>query len=145
MILQKAGDEFDTYVLEHVLQPKSGSVYCLPAFRAPVDRILLGILPKWQDSLFEEEKLVTRCYKNLMLSCADNKIESIAIPALGAGQNTFPQRRISRIILNIFLQNMPETLQSLQIICKDESSFDVYQERLSLYESDALTTAGQIS
>lgn len=129
-ILNVAGEEFDEYTLDNVIQPKSGNVYCLPAFSAPVDRIFLGILPKWRDGLFDEEKLLTHCYKNLMAGLAEHETESISIPALGSGQRSFPRRRVARLIMNIIIQNMPETLKTIKIVCKDDLSFGAYKERL---------------
>ena len=130
-ILKEAGDELDEHILENVFQPKTGQVFCLPAFGAPVDRILLGILPKWRDGLFDEEQLVRRCYKHLMMSIAENNITSVALPALGAGQRSFPQRRVVRLTLSVVFEHMPDCLESLQIVCKDSGAFDAYQERLS--------------
>ncbi len=129
-ILEEAGEAFDAHVLDHVVQPKVGAVYCLPAFGAPVDKILLGILPQWRDGLFDEEQLLVRCYRNLMKSLEEHEIDSIALPALGAGQRSFPQRRVARMTMNILFQNMPETLDELSIVCRDEKSFEVYLEKI---------------
>ncbi|MGB1077684.1 MAG: macro domain-containing protein, partial [Bdellovibrionales bacterium] len=130
-ILAEAGEEFDAHVLEHIFQPKAGQVFCLPAFSAPVDRIVLGVIPTWRDGLFDEEQLVIRCYKNLMKVVSDHNIDSLALPSLGGGQRNFPQKRIVRLTLAALIDNMPDCLETLHIVCKDEDSFSAYQERLS--------------
>jgi len=130
-ILKEGGDDFDAHVLEHVFQPKEGQVYCLPAFSAPVDRILLAVIPQWRDGLFDEEQLVVRCYRNLIKIASEQNIESFAVPSLGGGQRNFPQRRVVRLTLNALIQDMPDSLDSIKIVCKDSQSFDAYQFRLN--------------
>ena len=130
-ILQEAGQELDDYVLENVVQPKVGTAHCCPAFSAPVDHVLLGILPVWRDGLFDEEQLVLRCYKHLMRVAGENGIESIAIPSLGGGHRNFPQKRVARLTVSSITQNMPECLRSVSIVCRDSASAEAYLSRFS--------------
>lgn len=130
-VATSAGDSFDDYVLESIFKPKVGEVFSLPAFSAPVDRIFLGILPEWRDGLFDEEQLLIRCYRNLMTSLSDNKTDSIALPSLGAGKRGFPQKRVVRLTLSAIIQNMPDTVEEIKIICRDDESFEAYSSKLN--------------
>lgn len=129
-IVNIAGGAFDDYVLDHVVKPKAGEVFCLPAFNAPVDHIVLGVLPVWRDGLFDEEQLLIRCYKNIMKTIEEEGIDSVAMASLGSGKKGFPQRRVVRLTVSAIIKAMPDCLDMIRIICRDETSFSVYQDRL---------------
>lgn len=134
-----AGQELDEYVLDNIVKPKVGDAFVTPAFAAPVDKLVIIILPKWEGGFSAEDKLLMHGYKNAITMAAKLGVTSLAIPSLGTGQKGFPQSRAARIALCAIAENMSAPLDDVHIVCKDAATYKIYAEKvISLMQRGSL-------
>ncbi len=136
-IMATVGKELDEYVLDNIHQPKEGQAFVTPAFGAPVDKLVIIILPKWEGGFNAEDQLLARGYKNATKLAVQEGISSLAFPSLGAGRKGFPQLRAARIALCAIAENMQPPLGDVRIVCKEVETYRAYEEKmLSLMQRD---------
>jgi O-acetyl-ADP-ribose deacetylase (regulator of RNase III) len=122
-ILEKAGDELDTYLLENVQKPHNGDVYALPAYN-------LAILDHWDGGTGFEERDLRNCYRRTIEKAQNMGIKRIAIPALGRDKRDFPHIRFARVALKGVLEKMDDRIEQVTIMCVDRRMYNTYHTQL---------------
>ncbi len=89
--------------------------------------------PVWNGGKHNEENLLTSCYKNSLQLAEENKIKSIAFPAISTGVYRFPLELAIRIatreVKNFLRKN--DTLDKVIFVCFDERTYSSYKKILS--------------
>lgn len=125
-ILVQTGQQLDDYILEHVVRPKRGDVYVIPSMVADRPRLVLGILPRWDGGMDDEERAYKKCLREVLVQAEESGFPSLALPALGLGNKEFPPRKAARLTMNIFAAHRYSVLQEIRIICKTPEIFAAY-------------------
>lgn len=76
-----------------------------------------------------EDKLLESCYKNSLKLAKENKIQSIAFPAISTGVYGFPSDRAAKIAVktvNDFLMG-DSSIEKIIFVCFDEKTYHPYQ------------------
>jgi O-acetyl-ADP-ribose deacetylase len=108
---------------------KTGEAKISPGFNLPVKFIIHSVGPVWNGGKNNEDKLLANCYKNSLKLAVENKIKTIAFPAISTGVYRFPLERATKIaVLEVkkFLEKY-ETIEKVIFVCFDEETYNAYE------------------
>ncbi len=129
-VLELAGHELDTYVLEHIHNPKSGDVFAIPSYAAPYKALFMAVLADWDGGNGFEERDLMNCYRETIERAANLGIKSLGIPALGRDKRDFPHIRFARLALKAILEKLDDRIQFVKIMCIDRTMMATYAGQL---------------
>lgn len=128
LLLREVGQKLDDYILEHIITPKRGTVFAVPANMWDGPRLLFAVVPKWDGGMDDEERVLKQCFKNSLLMAEKEGIKVLAMPALGAGRKDFPVRKAGRLVINAIRNHKFQTIEEVRIVCKTHEMMEAYQE-----------------
>jgi O-acetyl-ADP-ribose deacetylase (regulator of RNase III) len=111
---------------------KTGEAKISPGFKLPAKFIIHTVGPIWNGGQNNEENLSANCYRNSLKLAADNKIKTIAFPAISTGVYRFPLERATKIaVIEVkkFLEKN-ESVEKVIFVCFDEATYSVYKKIL---------------
>jgi len=85
--------------------------------------------PVWNGGNYNEDELLTNCYLNSLKLAVENKIKTIAFPAISTGVYSFPLERAVQIAINTikkFLQS-DKSIQKIIFVCFDDIAYQTYK------------------
>jgi O-acetyl-ADP-ribose deacetylase len=129
-VLSMAGPGLDTYVLEHVRNPKSGDVFALPPFATPHKKLFMAILPPWDGGNGFEERDLLNCYRGAIEQAQELGLKRLAIPAMGRDKRDFPHIRFARLALKGILEKLDARMEYVKIVCIDHTMMSTYQGQI---------------
>jgi len=112
---------------------QTGEAKLSPGFNLPANYIIHTVGPVWNGGKNNEDKLLVSCYKNSLKLAVENKIKTIAFPAISTGVYRFPLERATKIAVGEvkkFLE-MNRSIEKVIFVCFDEEAYGVYQSVLS--------------
>lgn len=118
-------------VLDAVKNAKSGDVILQQTPDDDLPDILFAVMPVWDTALSNEEKFLSRCYRNTLKIAKEQGYQRLMLPALGKGKSNFPHQRIVRLSLSAILEELAPPIADLTILCAEEAMYHAYNERLS--------------
>ena len=136
-ILNKAGATLDDYIMENVLKPKAGEVFCLPAFEAPYKNIFMAVLAEWDGGVDFEERDLLNCYRRAIAGAQQQGIKKIAIPALGRDKRDFPHIRFASMAIQGILETLGGSIEEVRIVCVDKRMLETYKQQIARAASRA--------
>jgi len=128
VLLREVGQKLDDYILEHIVQPRRGDVFTVPADIWAGPRLLFAVVPKWDGGMDDEERVLKKCFRNSLMVAEQERIKILAMPALGAGRKDFPIRKAGRLVLNAIRDHRFEHIQEVRIVCKTAEMAAAYRE-----------------
>ncbi|MBK9098519.1 MAG: O-acetyl-ADP-ribose deacetylase [bacterium] len=108
---------------------KTGEAKISPGFKLPAKYIIHTVGPVWNGGKNNEDKLLANCYINSLKLAVDNKIKTIAFPAISTGVYSFPLERATKIAtteVKKFLERN-ESIGKVIFVCFDEETCEVYE------------------
>jgi O-acetyl-ADP-ribose deacetylase len=75
----------------------TGSAKITRGYRLPAKHVIHPVGPVWNGGGHGEEELLASCYRSALDLAADNRLASIAFPAISTGIYGFPPDRAARI------------------------------------------------
>ena len=127
-ILAHYGPKLDVYLLEHFIQPKRGDSFLLPAEIARTPRLVVGVLPKWDGGMDDEERALKRCIHDVVSMAEQSGFKSLAFPALGMGNRDYPPRKAARLMCSVIESYPYQSLDEVVIVCKTAQIFDSFSK-----------------
>jgi len=119
---------------------KTGEAKISPGFNLPAKYIIHTVGPVWNggknnvtEAVIKEDNLLASCYKNSLRLAVENKIKTIAFPAISTGVYRFPLERATKIAVTEvkkFLEKN-ESIEKVIFVCFDEETYEVYKSVLS--------------
>ena len=119
---------------------KTGEAKISPGFNLPAKYIIHIVGPVWNggknnvtEAVTKEDNLLASCYKNSLKLAVENKIRTIAFPAISTGVYRFPLERATKIAVNEvkkFLEKN-ESIEKVIFVCFDEETYSVYKKTVS--------------
>lgn len=106
-----------------------GEAKISPGFKLPAKFIIHTVGPVWNGGKNNEDDLLANCYKNSLKLAVENKIKTIAFPAISTGVYSFPLERATKIAVSEikkFLEKN-ESIEKVFFVCFDEDTFEVYE------------------
>ncbi len=111
---------------------ETGNAKISPGFNLPAKYIIHTVGPVWNGGNYNEDKLLENCYRNSLKLAVDNKIKTIAFPAISTGIYGFPLERATKIAIaevKKFLRTN-ESVEKVVFVCFDKRTEEVYQKHL---------------
>jgi len=118
----------------------TGEAKISPGFNLPVKFIIHTVGPVWNggknnvtEAVTKEDNLLANCYKNSMKLAVENKIKTIAFPAISTGVYRFPLERATKIAITevkMFLEKN-ESIKKVFFVCFDEETYAIYMKTVS--------------
>jgi O-acetyl-ADP-ribose deacetylase (regulator of RNase III) len=111
---------------------KTGEAKISPGFNLPAKYIIHTVGPVWNGGKDREDNLLESCYKNSLKLAVENKIKTIAFPAISTGVYHFPLERATKIAVTEvknFLEKK-ESIEKVIFVCFDEETYSVYNKML---------------
>jgi|TARA_R110002126_G_scaffold13118_2_gene56464 hypothetical protein len=109
---------------------KSGDVILQEVDNIDFPDVLFAAMPIWDTALSNEEKFLSRCYRNAIGLAKRNGYKRIVLPALGKGKSNFPHRRVVRLSLSAILGELSAPIEEVIIVCAEDVMYESYQDRL---------------
>ncbi|MGB4086624.1 O-acetyl-ADP-ribose deacetylase [Methanothrix sp.] len=101
-------------------------------YRLPARSVIHTVGPIWRGGGHGEDQLLSRCYQSCFALAEENKIRSIAFPAISTGAYGFPLERACHIALCVMIDHLAERegdeRMSVFAVCFSERAFQCYQE-----------------
>lgn len=110
----------------------TGEAKITPGFNLPSKFVIHTVGPVWHGGNNNEEELLANCYKNSLRLAQENKIKTIAFPAISTGIYGFPGDRASEIAVaetKKFLANN-KSVEKVVFVCFDKRTFNMYEQIL---------------
>lgn len=110
----------------------TGEAKISPGFKLPAKYIIHTVGPVWNGGKCNEDKLLANCYKNSLKLAVENKIKTIAFPAISTGIYRFPLERATKIAVGEvkkFLEKN-ESIEKVIFVCFDEETYGIYKKIL---------------
>ena len=136
-IFRAAGEKLDeecARIMEKRNQEplEHGEVALTGGGRLAAKFVFHAVGPIWEGGGAGEEAALERCYQNILGTCEEKRIMSVAIPAISTGIYGFPVERATEIAVKTvgkFLEGYEGELV-VSFVCFDEGTLVVYQRTL---------------
>ncbi len=79
---------------------QTGEAKISPAFNLPCDYVIHTVGPVWHGGNDNEETLLASCYRKSLDLAVDNKVTSIAFPAISTGVYGYPLEKATEVAVN---------------------------------------------
>jgi O-acetyl-ADP-ribose deacetylase (regulator of RNase III) len=85
--------------------------------------------PVWNGGNYNEDELLTNCYLNSLKLAVENKIKTIAFPAISTGVYGFPLERAAQIAIKTVKQfiQADKSIQRVIFVCFDDRAYQTYK------------------
>ena len=110
----------------------TGEAKISPGFKLPAKFIIHTVGSVWNGGKNNEDKLLANCYENSLKLAVENKIKTIAFPAISTGVYRFPLERATKIAVTEvkkFLEKH-DSIEKVIFVCFDEETSRVYEKIL---------------
>ena len=128
IIHNRAGKNLETYC-RMLGEHEYGDVVITPAFNLPhCKNVIHACAPYWVDGNCMEETILEYLYTQIIEKAAQEKITSIAIPAVSTGINGFPLKKATRIALKTCISMLEQYPMKLTFANNEIKKHIGYQE-----------------
>lgn len=111
---------------------KTGEAKITNGYNLPAKFVIHTVGPVRNGGEYNEDNLLESCYKNSLKLAVENKIKTIAFPAISTGIYGFPLERATQIAIKIvkeFISTKPGITKVI-FICFDTKTESVYKKYL---------------
>ena len=110
----------------------TGDAKITKGYNLPAKFVIHTVGPVWHGGNTNEENLLANCYENSLKLAKENRIKSIAFPAISTGVYGFPSDRAAKIAVktvNEFLKK-DNSIEKIIFVCFDEKTYKYYADVL---------------
>ena len=129
-ICQAAGSEWEAEAIKKSKNYDAGDAWIMEAGLLPYDHLYVCKTPIWDGNIWNEERLLMRCYRNILRLINVQKIDSLALPLIGTDKHRFPDERAVRLAIQTVLEEAPNALKEVVFTAYTDDIFEIAQERL---------------
>jgi len=112
---------------------ETGKAKLSPGFNLPAKFIIHTVGPVWNGGKYNEDELLSNCYRNSLKLAVENDVKTIAFPAISTGVYHFPLERAAKIAINEVKKFLEKnnSIGKVIFVCFDETNFMLYSESLN--------------
>jgi len=116
----------------------TGEARITRGYDLPAKFVIHTVGPVWSGGKHQEDELLASCYRNSLKLAIENKIASIAFPAISTGVYRFPLERATQIAISqtINFLEASEQIEKVIFACFGEDAFDQYRNSLRVHLSN---------
>lgn len=114
----------------------TGEAKMTRGYRLPARHVIHTVGPVWQDGQHGEPELLAACYKNSLELAEQNKLSSIAFPAISCGVYRFPVEQAAEIAIRETLNflNQNTTVKRVVFVCFDDQIKQAIDTEINRYK-----------
>lgn len=108
---------------------KTGEAKITKGYNLQCKFVIHTVGPVWNGGNHNEDELLTNCYLNSLKLAGENKINTIAFPAISTGVYGFPLERAAQIAIKTvksFIQS-DKFIQRVVFVCFDQKTYLTYE------------------
>ena len=108
---------------------KTGEAKITKGYNLQSKFVIHTVGPIWNGGNYNEDELLTNCYLNSLKLAVENKIKTIAFPAISTGVYGFPLERAAQIAIKTvkkFIQS-DKSIQKIIFVCFDDRTYQTYK------------------
>lgn len=112
---------------------KTGESVITNAGNMPSKYVIHTVGPVWKGGKNDEEKLLTKAYRNTLELAVDFNIKELAFPNISAGIYGYPKQEAAEIAVKTtrdFLKKNP-VIERVVFVCFEEDNYDIYDKLLN--------------
>jgi O-acetyl-ADP-ribose deacetylase (regulator of RNase III) len=111
---------------------KTGEAKITNGYNLPAKFVIHTVGPVWNGGEYNEDDLLENCYKNSLKLAVENKIKTIAFPAISTGIYNFPLERATQIAIKTVKEfiRTNSTIAKVIFVCFDTTTESVYKKHL---------------
>lgn len=105
-------------------------------YQLPSKHVIHTVGPVWHGGDSNEAAMLSSCYQRSMQLAHENKLHSIAFPAISCGVYGYPIKQAAKIAVNTVLDqagNYPE-ITDVYFVCFGDAVYSAYQEAFNARE-----------
>ena len=82
-----------------------------------------------------EDQLLANCYKNSLQLAEENKISSLAFPAISTGAFHYPINEATDIVIKVLQDQLADTtsIEKIRFVLFTDSDFNIYEEKFKKF------------
>jgi O-acetyl-ADP-ribose deacetylase (regulator of RNase III) len=113
----------------------TGDAKITKGYLLPARHVIHAVGPIWYGGNRGEDEHLAACYRRSLEFCRDNKLESLAFPAISTGAFRFPADRAAKIAVTTTVKTLPQapTLTRVIFCCFSRDSAELYEEVLEAF------------
>lgn len=112
---------------------ETGEAKITKGYNLAAKHVIHTVGPVWKGGNYNEEKLLSKAYKNVMRIAKKNNIKTIAFPNISTGVYGFPKELAAKIAINEvnkFLKT-DSTIDEVLFVCFNKENYDIYNTLIS--------------
>ncbi|MCD4741789.1 MAG: O-acetyl-ADP-ribose deacetylase [Desulfobacteraceae bacterium] len=112
---------------------ETGETKITKGYNLAAKHVVHTVGPVWKGGNYNEEKLLSKAYKNVMRIAKKNNIKTIAFPNISTGVYGFPKELAAKIAINEvnkFLKT-DSTIDEVLFVCFNKENYDIYNTLIS--------------
>jgi O-acetyl-ADP-ribose deacetylase (regulator of RNase III) len=110
----------------------TGQAKITPGFKLHAKFIIHTAGPIWRGGDKNEDTLLASCYKNSLQLALENKIKTLAFPAISTGIYNFPLQKAAKIAIketSNFLK-INTSIEKIIFVCYNNENFNIYKKEI---------------
>ncbi len=111
---------------------KTGEAKITKGYDLSAKYVIHTVGPIWFGGNNNEDELLSNCYSNSLKLAVENKLKTIAFPAISTGVYRFPLERAAKIAISTvkdFL-NKYGKIDKVIFVCFDDATYQIYNKAL---------------
>ena len=115
---------------------ETGDAKISPGFALPAKYVIHTVGPVWTGGDKDEEALLASCYRRSLHVAMDNRVRTLAFPAISTGAYRFPGGRAAEIAVKTVTDTIKgrAEIDLVQFCCFSAAAGDLVKERLQALE-----------
>ncbi len=115
----------------------TGSAKITRGYRLPAKHVIHAVGPVWNGGQRGEDDLLAGCYRTSLSLAADNKLHSIAFPAISTGVYRFPADRAAQIAVGTVVSELSSDARGITQVV-----FCCFSRESAKHHADAFNELG---
>ena len=101
-------------------------------YRLPARFVIHAVGPVWRGGKHDEARTLANCYRNSLQLAVENKIETIAFPAISCGAYGYPIEEAAHIAFKTTREFLvvSDEIQKVNFVVWGEDVYDAYRQNL---------------
>jgi O-acetyl-ADP-ribose deacetylase (regulator of RNase III) len=111
----------------------TGEARITGGFKLPAKHVIHAVGPVWKGGGANEDELLASCYRESLRLAAENKLESVAFPAIATGIYGFPAERAAGIAVRAVAESLARHpgLARVVFCCFGKESAELHRNALA--------------
>ena len=109
----------------------TGDAKITPGFNLPARHVIHTVGPVWRGGNQGEAELLASCYRRSHEVAAENRVQSIAFPAISTGVYGYPADAAAEIAVASVRESAPPSMELVRFVCFDRSTAMLYAALLA--------------